>query len=267
MRKLKALEIFYGPNKSMETALQELTTRPDLPGAWTISTDTLDVDESCRPSVWADVRLWRPESRFQPGEIDFIWVSVPCPEYSRAKTTAPRDLETADAIGRAAVRLILWLRPKAFVLENPLGMFCDREYTRPLRRFLKETSYCKFGFPYYKPTDIITNINCYLPHCRTDPCEHRRRHGRHPETAQRGTSRNGTPGNTLERLHRVPKALIQRLFLSAFFPGHVALENFLPGDIPGGESHRLERAVRESRNDRRRHPPPGEHHRSGGVRE
>ena len=45
VRKLKALEIFCGPNKSMEVALQELTTRPDLPGAWTLSTDTLDVDE------------------------------------------------------------------------------------------------------------------------------------------------------------------------------------------------------------------------------
>ena len=266
-RGLKALEIFCGPNKSMEVALRELTTLPDLKGTWTLTTDTLDADESCRPSIWADVQRWKPEARFRPGEIDFVWASVPCPEYSRAKTTAPRDLETADAIGRAAVRLILWLRPKAFVLENPLGMFRDREYTRPLRRFLKETSYCKYGFRYYKPTDIITNINCHLPHCRTDPCEHRRRHGRHPETAQRGSSRNGTPGNPLDRLHRVPKALIQRLFLSAFFPEKIALENFLPGDVSGGESNRLTRAVSERRGGTHQRPPQGELRRSGGVRE
>lgn len=243
----KTLEIFCGPNKSMENALKELSAKPEMKNLMTLTTDTLDVDETCRPSIWADVLFWRPETRFAPGELDFVWISVPCPEYSRAKTTAPRDLEYADAIGRAAVRILLKLRPKAFAIENPLGMFRDRDYMAPLIKFLKPTSYCKFkDFRYYKPTDIISNTNCHLPHCRTAPCQYKLLHGRHAETAQRGSSRNNTPGNSLENLHRVPHVLIQKLFVSAFFPDRYAIESYLPGDIPDRESRQLIRASRQA---------------------
>ena len=64
-RNLKALQIFCGPNKSMEVALRELVTLPDLRGTWTLTTDILDADESCRTSIWADVQRWKPEGRFR----------------------------------------------------------------------------------------------------------------------------------------------------------------------------------------------------------
>jgi len=109
-RHFRALEVFCGPNKSMERALQELAAAPEMSNLMTITTHTLDVDASCNPSIWADVTQWKPELRFKPGELDFVWLSIPCPEYSVAKTTAPRDLDSADLIGKAAIALLLRLR-------------------------------------------------------------------------------------------------------------------------------------------------------------
>ena len=183
-------------------------------------------------------------------QIDpLVWLSVPCPEYSSAKSSAPRDLASADAISKAAIGPLLRLRPAAFAIENPTGLFRHREFVKPLLKFLKPTSYCHFlqennePFPYSKPTDIFSNVNCYLPHCRLVPCEHKATHGRHAETAQRGTSSNGAPGNTLENLHRVPHGLIQKLFKSAFFPELCAIENYLPGDVPARETRQLQKLI------------------------
>ncbi len=189
-RHFKVLEVFCGLNKSMEHALRELAASPEMSGLMTISVDTLDVDGSCAPSIWADVCCWKPKSRFVPGELDFIWLSIPCPEYSVAKTTSPRDLDSADAISKAAISLLLTLRPRAFAIENPRGLFRSREFVQPLLQFLKPASYCHWRqpngdpFAYHTQTDIFTNINCHLPHCNLVPCEYRGLHGRHAETAQ-----------------------------------------------------------------------------------
>ena len=251
-RHFKALEVFCGPNKSMERALRELAAAPEMAGLMTISVDTLDIDGSCAPSIWADVRKFTPEWRFAPGELDFVWLSIPCPEYSVAKTTSPRDLDNADAISKAAIALLLTLRPKAFAIENPRGLFRSRDFVRPLLKFLKPTSYCCWrqpngdAFAYRKPTDIFTNINCHLPHCNLVPCEYKARHGRHAETAQRGPSSGGAPGNALEDLHRVPLGLIQKLFVSAFFPELLAVEPYLPGDVPARETRALLKLIPRS---------------------
>jgi hypothetical protein len=61
------------------------------------------------------------------------------------------------------------------------------------------------------------------------------------ETAQRGSSSNGTLGNTLEDLHRVSHELIQKLIRSAFFPDKEAIASYLPGDVPARESRELVR--------------------------
>ena len=139
------------------------------------------------------------------------------------------------------------------MIEDPFGLFRGRDYGKPFLRFLKPTSYCQYsGFKYEKFTDIFSNVNCTLPHCRSSLCEYKLTHGRHAETAQRGSSSNGTPGNTLEDLHRVPHELVQKLFRSAFFPAKEAIASYLPGDVPARESRELVKAVNFSR-------------RSGGV--
>ena len=43
---------------------------------------------------------------FPKGFFDVIWASPPCTEYSRAKTTAPRDIEGANEIVQKNLRYL-----------------------------------------------------------------------------------------------------------------------------------------------------------------
>ena len=223
--------MFCGENHSCETAAKMLEDDPEARDLLEITTVTLDFDEKCHPDLLKDILQWEPLQDFKPGEFDLVWASIPCQEYSRAKTTAPRDLESADAVGRATVQAILDLAPAVFVIENPNGLLRHRDYMQPLLKYLKPTTYCVWGFPYKKETDIFTNIEVHLPHCRLVPCEYFRKHGRHAETAQRGNSKNGTPGNSVERLHRVPHGLIIELLKHAFIPSSRAPKGYLPEDL------------------------------------
>ena len=91
-----------------------------------------------------DILDWNPLEYYKPGELDFVWISIPCVEYSRALTTRPRDLEKADRIAIAALKVLFTLLPKTFAIENPKGLLRDRPFMAPLRRFLKSCSYCMF---------------------------------------------------------------------------------------------------------------------------
>ena len=58
---------------------------------------SLDLDPQCNPSIVADILEW-DYTEYAPGHWDVIWASVPCTEYSRAKTIGRRRLEFADSI-------------------------------------------------------------------------------------------------------------------------------------------------------------------------
>jgi hypothetical protein len=161
-----------------------------------------------------------------------------------------RDLQNADRVLFTTIRAIFLLRPKVFGIENPVGEMRERAILRPLERFRKRTSQCQFSdkdgndeFPYRKDTDVYTNVPCTLPTCQDTPCAYRKKHGRHEETAQRGSSRNGTPGNPTEVLHRVPKALCQHILLEGLGEGSPGPVKYHPDDIsestPGYEDLKL----------------------------
>ena len=204
------VEVFSGPNKSASRAIIDLCANPDM-----LTVITVDREEKYQPDLCLDVLRWNPTTALG-GRVDFMWLSPPCPAYSKANTRGRRDLKGADATAKAAFRLIEQIQPTAWVVENPTGMMRNRPWFRLYLKFLKPTTYCSYdGFKYRKETDIVTNIPCHLPHCRLTPCPYKAKHGKHMETAQQGASLNGTPGNRLAKLHRVPHGLVQRLF--AFF--------------------------------------------------
>lgn len=208
---LRILEVFSGPNKSASSAIREIVSNPEL-----LHIITVDVNEEYDPTICVDVLKWNPSSAFYRRTVHFAWFSPPCPEYSVAKTTGSRDLRAADMTAKAVLRLIRQIQPVAWVIENPTGLLRQRPFMKGLTEFLQPTTYCMFnGYEYRKETDIYTNIPCPLPHCRLTPCKNKKNTGRHPSTAQRGPSANGTRGNSLEKLHRVPPGLPQRLFLFA----------------------------------------------------
>jgi len=102
-------------------------------------------------------------------------------------------------------------------MENPYtGLLKGREVVAKWERYLKKTSYCKFGFNYKKDTCIWTNVEVELPTCsRLTPCDASRASGgrKHPETAQKGFSetRETLGQNSTHGLHRVPAGLIALL--------------------------------------------------------
>ena len=85
-----------------------------------------------------------PLEHYKPRELDFLWISIPCVEYSQALTTRPRNFEAADRVALAALRVAFKLKAKVFVIENPKGKLRDRWFMQPLRKFLKNTSYCQY---------------------------------------------------------------------------------------------------------------------------
>ena len=182
---------------------------------------TLDIDGNKQPTFCADVRYWQPPSQLKQGKIKVLWMSPPCEEYSRAKTTGQRDLRRADSIVRACLKLIHTLKPEFWVIENPTGLLRGRPFMQPYLQYLKPCTYCKYSTPtdvfeYRKETDIFTNIPVVLKHCRLCPCKFVQTMGRHPRTAQRGPSGSSTPGCSLDTLHRVPQLLVQTLLTAAF---------------------------------------------------
>ena len=234
-KRINILEIFCGENHSAIRALRKFCDNPENLHVVTMGdAESLDIESRCNPSILTDVRNWNPLKTFKPGHFDLIWCSIPCPEYSRAKNGRLRNLPEANAVGLAAVKAMFSLEPRWWVIENPTGLLREQAYMQPLKRFLKPTSYCKFGFNYRGETDIWTNVPVALPHCRLVPCDEKRLTGQHTSVKQRGRSRNGTPGNTLEDLHRVPLGLIGAILEVAFLPGAMRALNYLPRDLSPG---------------------------------
>ncbi len=78
---------------------------------------SVDIDKDVIASIHIDVRLLTPE---MVGNVDLVWASPVCKDFSRARTRAntPRDLEWADSLVQAVIDLTRELRCPA-MFENP----------------------------------------------------------------------------------------------------------------------------------------------------
>ena len=133
---------------------------------------TLDIDPRANALITTDVMHWEftkyPRKHFQ-----LIAASVPCNEYSIAKTVGQRDLQGADRVVRKVLEIIKYFEPEQWWIENPrTGMLKDRPFMKDLP--FVDVDYCQYSaWGYRKPTriwgskDIVERGGkiCSLPTC------------------------------------------------------------------------------------------------------
>lgn len=134
---------------------------------------------------------------------DIIWASPPCEKWSLAcgveggniywesvkengKTVGikPREnfnvsarysiLKTPDRVEsernyhlkilNKTLEIINHYNPKVYFIENPFGFM--RFYLKDKVEFINNCTYCQYGYPYRKPTNIFSNLELNLKSCK-----------------------------------------------------------------------------------------------------
>lgn len=147
---------------------------------------TVDWDEKF-PSSWhVDIsKITADDILERFGRPDVIWVGTDCTTFSVAAIShhRRRNEETGslepiseyakqcDETNKHVKKLIEELNPTYYFWENPRGGLRKMDYMQDYPRYT--TTYCQYGFPYMKPTDIWTNHPNpnFKPACKNgDPC-------------------------------------------------------------------------------------------------
>jgi hypothetical protein len=88
-------------------------------------------------------------------------------------TYTPKRPETIQAmeIVKKTLAIIEELKPKYYFIENPRAMLRKQPFMSDIPR--KTVTYCKYGLPYQKATEIWTNCEKWVPKTpcsANDPC-------------------------------------------------------------------------------------------------
>jgi len=115
---------------------------------------TIDIDYRFNPTYVKDVMNLTNLDQF--GHFDMILASPPCQAFSIAsaylhwKNHEPdRDARDSIALVNRTLMLIEMARPQFWVMENPRGML-----RHVIGKPQAQVSYCQYGAPYMKPTDL-----------------------------------------------------------------------------------------------------------------
>jgi hypothetical protein len=201
---MKLLEIFSGTGSV---------------GAKWVNHDVVSVDINGKfgAEIVIDILEWEYDKLdFAP---DFIWASIPCEQYSIARTNAktPRDFPMADSLVNKTCEIINYFKninpSLIWFIENPDSSLLWKRFNFP--EYVR-LDYCQYGAPYRKRTRIATNIQ-WIPKALCDPkiciqCVN----GKHKKTAQRGPSRNDSirivgDSCSLDYLHALPSELTDEI--------------------------------------------------------
>jgi hypothetical protein len=114
---------------------------------------TLDKNPRAGAQIQQDILHWRYR-KFPKKYFKLIAASIPCNEYSVAKSVGDRDLELADTIARKTLEIIRYFQPEIWWIENPrFGMLRHRPFMKGLP--FMDVDYCQFSsWGYKKPTRI-----------------------------------------------------------------------------------------------------------------
>lgn len=151
------------------------------------------------------------------GKPDVIFAAFDCTTFSVAAVSHHRrkNMETGnldpisdyakqcDATDQHVLELIKELNPTYWFIENPRDCLRKMTWMQGLPRYT--ITYCQYGFPYMKPTDIWTNHPNpqFKPPCKNgDPC-----HMRAPRGSRSGLQ--GVKGSGLRSIY--PQELCEHI--------------------------------------------------------
>ena len=177
---------------------------------------SVDIDKKWAPTYCCDILDFNYKDI---GPVDFIWASVPCVSFSnmgggrhRNKYSLEPLTDTAligDILLNHTLEIIAYF-DCLWCIENPRGYMrhiLNKPYT--------SVNYCKYGSPFFKPTDIFNNFNFCGKKCEYEKkgmvvdCNHRRVKGSH-----RSRKRGGIQRATQIEAYQIPPKLIDDIFTS-----------------------------------------------------
>lgn len=174
---------------------------------------TVDSNPKLNPDLALDIIKVR--RNMLPGSVDVVWCSPPCTNFSNLNVhnhfekinlgyrnyyyipKTPSALQSLRIINKM-FKVINWLRPSYYFIENPRGALRHLSYIKSIP-FRKTVSYNDYGFDYFKPTDIFTNCPFFKP----IPC-------RYVDDYDTGTTVVDLKGNYERSL--IPPDLIRYMF-------------------------------------------------------
>lgn len=215
--KLFLVELFAGTH-----SVSEAVKRSSIARQFDVRILSVDIEPRFQPTVAADINTWRFKETLNafllqklPSDLVAVHASPPCTEFSRALTTRCRDLQKGSENVKSALRIIKFVQPDIWFIENPVGLLKDQPFMQKYNKYLNTTTYCKYGTPYKKPTNIWTNVrDLELPVCNSQsPCRAKLLLGRHVATAQAGpTSTGHEKGGGAENVYHLPPRLVRYVF-------------------------------------------------------
>jgi len=117
---------------------------------------TIDNNSKCNPDKCMNIlKLKINDLPFKP---DMIWASPPCTDYSHAKRTGVSYIELSNMLVIKTISLILALKPKYWIIENP------QTGTLKFQYFISELpytdiDYCRYGKTFRKRTRLWNNFS------------------------------------------------------------------------------------------------------------
>ena len=173
---------------------------------------TMDWDPKNKADIQRDILTWKYWLDISPGQFEVVSASVPCEEYSQAKTIGRRNIKRSNRITARVLEIIRYLKPQKWFLENPrFGLLKSQRCMRGIKYV--DVDYCQFSdYGYKKPTRIWGPPQiCELQHVLCDPptCPHcYKQDGRWRHRQWLGGTKTH-PGTKLK--WRVPRKLIEYL--------------------------------------------------------